>query len=98
MPMQSLLASSAFAPEDVKLICEAFDSAWLILQKSGADYADGSEVMTRERLAKRIIETARAGVLDRIKLVDDAVEYALRDAGVRQQFRWMSGLRRRRRK
>jgi hypothetical protein len=79
MPKHSLLESSAFGPEDTKMICEAFDSAWLILQKSGVGYTAGSEVMIREKLAKRILEAARAEVLDRVKLVDDAVEYALQN-------------------
>jgi hypothetical protein len=87
MPMHSLLASSVFTPEETKVVCEAFDSAWLILQKSGTGYTDGSEAKIREKLAKHILETARAGILDRIKLVDDAVEYALRNTGGRQQFR-----------
>ena len=87
MPMHSHLENSAFGPEDTKMICEAFDSAWLILQKSGVGCADGSEALMRETLARRILDTARAGVLDRIKLVDDAVEYALQTTRGREQFR-----------
>ena len=87
MPMHSLSESCAFCPGDTKVVCEAFDSAWRMLEKSGVAYTDGSETMMREKLAKRILETAHAGLLDRIKLADDAVEYILRNARGRQPVR-----------
>src|SRR6266536_4270731 len=54
----------------------AYDTAWQMLRTSGnvlaADYRAAS---TRELLAKRIIETARQGERDPIRLVDDALFY-----------------------
>ena len=81
-PLQSLLQSFSFGPEETKAICEAFESAWLTLQKSGAAYANGSEVKIQEMLAKRILMTAsRSGLLDRLKLADDGTEFILSKAG-----------------
>jgi hypothetical protein len=49
----------SFDPEAVAILGSAFDAAWDILQKSGTPLA--SDVTTRERLAKRIIEMGQKG-------------------------------------
>ncbi len=74
MPIIPLLRSGFFDPEATKILTAAYDTAWQMLKTSGnvlaADYRAAS---TRELLAKRIIETARQGERDPIRLVDDAL-------------------------
>jgi len=77
MPIVPLLKSDGFFdPEATKILTAAFDTTWQMLKTSGnvlaADYRAAS---TRELLAKRIIETARLGERDPIRLVDDALSY-----------------------
>jgi len=68
-----------FAPEQVKVLSDAFDAAWERLQASGApygmpEYADAA----RTHLARHIISAARRGNLDRRKLANDALVYLSR--------------------
>ena len=77
MPIVPLLKSDGFFdPEATKTLIAAFDTTWQMLKTSGnvlaADYRAAS---TRELLAKRIIETARLGERNPIRLVDDALSY-----------------------
>jgi len=77
MPIAPLLKGDGFfGPEATKILTAAFDTAWQMLKTSGnvlaADYRATS---TRELLAKRIIEMARQGERDPIRLVDDALSY-----------------------
>src|SRR6266540_1278145 len=76
MPIIPLLSSGFFDPEATKILTAAYDTAWQMLKTSGnvlaADYRAAS---TRELLAKRIIETARFGERNPIRLVDDALSY-----------------------
>ncbi len=76
MPIIPLLESGFFDPAATKILIAAFDTTWQMLKTSGnvlaADYRAAS---TRELLAKRIIETARLGERNPIRLVDDALSY-----------------------
>jgi len=77
MPIIPLLSSDGFFdPAATKILIAAFDTTWQMLKTSGnvlaADYRAAS---TRELLAKRIIETARLGERNPIRLVDDALSY-----------------------
>ena len=77
MPVVQLLTSDGFFdPEATNILTAAFDTAWQMLKTSGnvlaADYRAAS---TRELLAKRIIETARQGERDPIRLADDALAH-----------------------
>jgi len=76
MPIIPLLESDFFDPAATKILIAAFDTTWQMLKTSGnvlaADYRAAS---TRELLAKRIIETARLGERNPIRLVDDALSY-----------------------
>ncbi len=77
MPITPLLVSDGFFdPEATKILTAAYDTAWQMLKTSGnilaADYRAAS---TRELIAKRIIETARQGENDPMRLVDDALSY-----------------------
>jgi hypothetical protein len=77
MPIVRLLGSDDFFdPEATNILTAAFDTAWQMLRTSGnvlaADYRAAS---TRELLAKRIIETARQGERDPMRLADDALAH-----------------------
>ena len=77
MPIaQRLRSDGFFDPEATNILTAAFDTAWQTLRTSGdvlaADYRAAS---TRELLAKRIIETARQGERDPIRLADDALAH-----------------------
>jgi hypothetical protein len=66
----------AFDPEAVCILTAVFDEAWQSLEKSGVTYAtDGHAKQTRDRLAKRIIELARAGEGNQRVLLDAALLY-----------------------
>ena len=77
MPIAQLLRSDGFFdPEATNILTAAFDTAWQMLKTSGnvlaADYRAAA---TRELLAKRIIETARQGETDPMRLADDALAH-----------------------
>src|SRR6266567_2016404 len=72
MPIVQLLPSDGFFdPDATNILTAAFDTAWQMLKTSGnvlaADYRAAS---TRELLAKRIIETARRGERDPLRLAE----------------------------
>ena len=60
-----------FAPEDVAILVGAFDEAC----QSSLVQLDGNEVLAREILAKRIVETAKLGVLNQQRLTKDALDH-----------------------
>jgi hypothetical protein len=70
MSIIPFLRDSSFDPEAVAILGAAFDAAWDALQKSGSPLA--SDVTTRERLAKRIIEMGQKGMRNHQRLVEDA--------------------------
>ena len=62
MPMVALLSDAAFDSETTQLLGAAFDAAWEDVKTSGTALAEGAEAaLTRELLAKRIIELAKRG-------------------------------------
>jgi hypothetical protein len=76
MPMDSLLANTAFDPNTTELLASAFDIAWDTVKKSGSALAADDQAMsTREVLAKRIIEMGQQGERDRQRLIDDALAH-----------------------
>ena len=76
MPLQGILAKEKFDANRTHVICDAFDSAWVFLQKSGSRYAEAAKAPTaRAILAKRIIAMAMDGTLDMTQLRDDALAH-----------------------
>ena len=76
MPLNPLLTKEGFDPAQTRVICDAFDSAWVILQKSLSRFAEpGLAPAARTILAKRIIELAHTGAVDKTDLRNDALEY-----------------------
>jgi hypothetical protein len=68
-----------FDPDDVRLLTAAFDEAWRVVEDSGAFFAsNGHAESAKEVLARRIIEMARLGERDHIRLRDDALLYLAR--------------------
>ena len=76
MPIDALLANTAFDPPTLTLLASAFETAWDTIKKSGSPLAANDQaVSTREVLAKRIIEQGKQGERDRQRLVDDALAH-----------------------
>jgi hypothetical protein len=62
-----------FAPDAVRTLIAAFDSAWQSIIASGAKLSDQQRELTRELLAKYIIQQARQGELDERRSRDGAL-------------------------
>jgi hypothetical protein len=62
-----------FAPDAVRALIAAFDGAWQSINASGARLSDQQSEVTRELLAKCIIQQARQGELDERRLRDGAL-------------------------
>jgi hypothetical protein len=75
----SCFLGGSFDPETAALLAAALDAAWDTVVKSGSSLpsTEGAAVI-RERLAKRIIETATAGERDKVRLVEDALTHLTR--------------------
>jgi hypothetical protein len=67
MPIHRLLENHAFGPDEIAILTSAFDSALRKLRL--ADRADPAT----EVVAKKIIELARQGERDPVRLSDHAV-------------------------
>jgi hypothetical protein len=71
--------AGAFDADEVRILAEAFEQAWKVVQESGAPFAsEGCASATRELLAVRIIEIAQLGERDPARLRDDALSYLAR--------------------
>ena len=68
MPIRPLLASGSFSPEDVTLLCAAFDDC--LSQLCLVDRNDPTVIM----VAKRVISLAQAGQRDPVLLRDQVVK------------------------
>jgi hypothetical protein len=76
MRMVALLAKAAFDSEDTEVLGAAFEAAWEKLNAAGSALAEGSDAaLTRELLAKRIIELAKRGERDPDRLVESALDH-----------------------
>jgi hypothetical protein len=74
MPIRQLPSQDAFDLTKTRLVCDAFDAAWSILEGAGSDLADPPKSdASRSILARRIIEKAHQGVMNVIELRDDAL-------------------------
>jgi hypothetical protein len=62
-----------FAPDAVRTLIAAFDGAWQSITASGARLSGQQSEVTRELLARYIIEQARQGELDQCRLRDGAL-------------------------
>jgi hypothetical protein len=69
-------SQNAFDPESLHMLGCAFEDAWDAIRNSGSRLAKPAYCrMTREIVAKRIIEMARQGVKDPRALSDEAVRF-----------------------
>ena len=66
-------AWSVYLPGNVRTLIAAFDGAWQSIVASGATLSGQQRELTREILAKYIIEQARQGELDECRLRDGAL-------------------------
>jgi hypothetical protein len=67
------LDPGVFAPDAVSTLIAAFDGTWQSIIASGAKLSGLQSELTRELLAKYIIEHARQGELDECRLRDGAL-------------------------
>jgi hypothetical protein len=76
MPMVALLSDAAFDSETTELLGAAFEAAWEKVNAAGSALAEESEAaLTRELLAKRIIELAKRGERNPDRLVESALDH-----------------------
>jgi hypothetical protein len=67
---------SAFDPDSIRILSNAFEDAWQSLQTTGTTFhIDGQADQTREILARCIIEMAKLGERDQRKLRDAALAH-----------------------
>ena len=69
-------AEGVFAPEQVRLLTDAFDEAWSRVQASKAPWAsDDYAKVGRTIIAKHIIKNAQSGEFDPRRLADSSLLY-----------------------
>ena len=69
MPIVRLLEYEAFSPEDISVITDAFESAVSVLRLTDRD-----DTETVGRVARKIIECARTGERDPLRLRSYAIK------------------------
>ena len=84
MRMVALLSNAAFDDETTQLLGAAFEAAWEKVETAGSARADDSQAaLTRDALAKRIIELAKRGERDPDRLAENALDYLSRSRATR---------------
>lgn len=74
MPVVPFLTDAAFDAGETRLLGEAFEAAWQVIERSGSTLADETHAAsTRALLAKRVIEMGRRGERDHNRLVEAAL-------------------------
>jgi hypothetical protein len=71
--VRNFLGDDVFDPGTVSTLMAAFDSAWQSIQASGAHLSEKQRELVRATLAKYIIEQARQGEFDQMRLRDGAL-------------------------
>jgi hypothetical protein len=71
--VRNFLGDDVFDPGTVSILMAAFDSAWQSIKNSGAQLSEKQSELVRATLAKYIIEQARQGELDQVRLRDGAL-------------------------
>jgi hypothetical protein len=76
--------ASAFDPETISILNDAFENAWQSLNSGGSNvHLGGHEQQTSEILARRIIDLAKLGERDPRRLRDAALAH-LTEANIRK--------------
>jgi hypothetical protein len=71
-----VVSNTSFDPETLNLLSDAFEDAWLKIQRSGNRLArPGYANVMREVMAKHIIHLAQRGERDEIALSNSAVNF-----------------------
>jgi uncharacterized protein with NRDE domain len=79
MPSVALFSNAAFDSETTQLLGVAFEAAWQKVKTADNGLAEESEAaLTRELLAKRIIEMAKRGERNPDRLVENALDHLAR--------------------
>jgi len=71
--VRDFLGDDVFDPGAVSILMAAFDGAWQSISASGARLSEKQNELVRATLAKYIIEQARQGELDQVRLRDGAL-------------------------
>ena len=80
----------AFEFSKTRMICDAFDEAWALLQGVGSDLtAPSKSLASRTILAKRIVEMAGQGLMDVTQLRDDALAFVQHNLSGAQRKPWI---------
>jgi hypothetical protein len=84
-PFPSRSDASAFDPESIRILSDALEDAWQSLHTVGSTFHfDGHAELTRETLARCIIELAKLGERDHRRLRDAALTH-LAEANIRRE-------------
>jgi hypothetical protein len=71
-----IVGDAVFDPEAIAILSAAFYDAWKLIQESGATFASPAHAEeARVTIAKYIIEAAKLGERDQLRLRDDALAY-----------------------
>jgi hypothetical protein len=71
--VRNFLGDDVFDPDTVSVLMAAFDGAWQSIKSSGAQFSEKQSELVRATLAKYIIDQARRGELDEVRLRDGAL-------------------------
>jgi hypothetical protein len=71
--VRNLLGDDVFDLGTVSILMAAFDSAWQSIKNSRAQLSEKQSELVRETLAKHIIEQARQGEFDQVRLRDGSL-------------------------
>jgi hypothetical protein len=83
--LSELAENGAFSPEEVRILVDAFDTAWEAVKASGAPFSEPNyEEIARDILATSIIYAANNGERDARSLTEGAL-LQLSKANMRRQ-------------
>src|SRR5262249_28353406 len=72
--VKKLGEEEAFGPEDLRVLADAFDTAWVAVEASGAPFSEPDyRERAQEILAKSIIQAAKSGERDQRALSEGAL-------------------------
>jgi hypothetical protein len=71
--VRNFLGDDVFDPGTVSILMAAFDGAWQSIKANGPHLSERQSELVRATLAKYIIEQARQGELDQVRLRDGAL-------------------------
>jgi hypothetical protein len=75
MQLASLLEQNEFAPETARVLTQAFDETWEIIEAAGGPLVNRNRApATRALIARHIVDMAIQGERDMDRLIDSALD------------------------